>query len=108
MLPMERDDQLNDGARLRRELGVPARPAFRDEPPPRPPDTGEIRALHLRRLGEARSEEIERLILSYREWHEADLAVLIELGREAGAGVAAGDAKEEQQSGRRKQEGFQQ
>lgn len=89
MPPMEREDSVNDGAKLRRELGLPPRIPFGDEPAPRPPDAGEIRALHMRRLSAVQAEEIERLIANYRDWHEADCAVLIELGREVGADMAS-------------------
>lgn len=75
IIPDEADD-------LRKEMGISSRPAFQDGPPTRAVDCQEIRSLHLHQLSAKKAKEIELLILNFREWHEADKQVLIELAKE--------------------------
>jgi hypothetical protein len=79
---------MDDDAISLEELGQSKSPQFVDRAPPRPVDMDLLRAYHRNRLPEDDAEEVDHLIVLYREWHEANGVVLRELGSELVSGRA--------------------
>ena len=70
---------LPSGKELRQILGLPSELPFRDEAPPRPADVEQIRALHRGELPESTAADVRGFTTRYREWHDAEREVLLEL-----------------------------
>ena len=63
---------------LRLELGLRPLPRLSDAASPTPVDREQIRALLEGRLAEPEFRRVLRLIHSYREWHDAQIEVILE------------------------------
>jgi hypothetical protein len=85
----------NDADKLRRELGLGPRPEFLNSPPPRPVDRAQVRALHEGNLDPETADEVEDLIVCFREWHDADRQILLERVEEARKELAGGEIDEQ-------------
>ena len=73
------DPTAPSGKELRQVLGLARELPFRDEASPRPVDVDQIRALHHGDLEDAVAEEVRGLTTRYREWHQAERKLLLEL-----------------------------
>ena len=76
---------VTEGHNIRSELGLPPTSTFVEGPPPRPVDLEEVRALLQGLLSPERAEDVESLIVYFREWAEAEKQILLERAAETRA-----------------------
>jgi hypothetical protein len=78
-------EELSGSTSFRQSIDMPKERGFLLDPPPRPVDKEQIRALHEGRLPRDLELEIRDLTLAYREWADASHKILLELVKKEGA-----------------------